>query len=407
MVQIAKLTARKVETAKKPGEYGDGDGLYLVVGEGGSKSWILRTMVHRKRRKFGLGSVSHIGLAEARDLAREYRRIAREGGNPDDLRRKETLTFWEAAQRVHESLKPTWRNEKHTETWLATVEKYAKPMLGDRVLDTISTSDVLAVLSPIWTQKHETAKRLRQRLSTIFDWAKGAGHYPYENPVNGLKKALPSYKPRKKNLAALPWQELPDFMAELRKRKAVSARTLEFIILTATRSWETRGAEWGEFSEENLFGRNRKSTTVPLWTVPPERMKRGVEHRVPMSTAALAVREEMRGLDPVFVFPSPSRDKNGDTRPQSGEVFKRLYERIGVSGITTHGFRSTFKDWASEYAHAQWEVSEAALSHAVGDETERAYGRSDFLLRRYHLMEAWADYALGRESRDVVKLAGW
>jgi len=194
---MPKLTARKVATVRDPGFYGDGEGLYLRVGPTGAKSWILRIVVpiNRKRRDLGLGSVGIVSLAEAREKAREMRKYVKEGGDPDALRKREEMTFAMAARIVHRQLAPTWKNQKHTETWLSSLETYANPLFGDRLISTIGTADVLKVLTPIWTEKHETANRLKQRISTVFDWAKGAGHYPYENPVNGLKKALPPVKP--------------------------------------------------------------------------------------------------------------------------------------------------------------------------------------------------------------------
>jgi len=275
---VPKLTAKKVENLRQPGFHGDGEGLYLKVGKGGAKSWILRTVVHGRRRDLGLGAASLVSLAEARTKARAYRKIAREGGDPDTIRKRESLTFEEAARRVHAQLLPTWKNRKHAETWLATVENYAHPKFGKRPLHTIGTADILSVLSPIWTDKHETAKRLKQRLSTIFDWAKCAGQYPHENPVNGVKKALPTVKQRPEHLAAMMWQKLPTFMQDLREREGVSARTLEFLILTATRSGEARGTRWSELDLE-----------VKEWLVPATRMKRGVPHRVPLSPAAVDV----------------------------------------------------------------------------------------------------------------------
>ncbi len=195
---------------------------------------------------------------------------------------------------MHESLKPTWRNPKHTMLWLSTLETYAFPSLRSRPIDTIGTADDLTVLSPIWTEKHETAKRVKQRLATIFDWAKGAGHYPHENPVNGVKKALPPVKRRVEHRAAMDWREVPAFMKELAAREGVSARCLEFLILTAARSIEARGARWDEISGE-------------VWTVPAERMKRGIPHRVPLSAEALRLIEPLRALNP---------DWEPATRPQ-------------------------------------------------------------------------------------------
>jgi len=249
------------------------------------------------------------------------------------------------------------------------------------------------VLSPIWIEKHETAKRLRQRISTIFDWAKGAGHYPHENPVNGLKKALPLVKRRPEHMAAMLWRDVPDFMAELATREGVSARTLEFIILTAARSGEARGARWSEIEGS-------------VWTVPGERMKRGVLHRVPLSAEALAVMERVRGLDNDLIFPSVQRGPKGEAKGQSVMVFKALLKRMHRSGFTVHGFRSTFRDWCSESARTERELAEAALSHATGNEVERAYARSDLFERRRTLMDAWGRYATGKAGEVVEMVRG-
>ncbi|MDH3265084.1 MAG: tyrosine-type recombinase/integrase [Paracoccaceae bacterium] len=387
---MPKLTAKRVDSLKEPGFYGDGEGLYLKVSRSGGRSWILRVVVHGRRRDLGLGSASLIPLAEARTKAREFRRIAREGGDPDTIRKRESLNFEEAATRVHAQLLPTWRNKKHAAAWLSAIETYANPKFGKRPLHTIGTADVLGVVAPLWTSKHETAKRLKQRLATIFDWAKVAGQYPHENPVNGVKKALPTVKRRPEHMAALDWQKLPTFFADLGERDGVSARTLEFVILTASRSGEARGARWSEIDLE-----------AGEWVIPGERMKRGVPHRVPLPEAAVAALERVRGLDPEVVFPSVQRGSHGEARPQSVMVFKALLKRMGREGFTVHGFRSTFRDWCSESAHADREVAEAALSHATGNEVERAYARSDLFERRRALMDAWGRYCSGERGQVV------
>lgn len=333
---VPKLTARRVETAKLPGMYGDGGGLYLRIGPSGSKSWILRTVVHGRRRDLGIGSVTLVSLAEAREKARMLRKVAREGGDPDVVRRRQTLTFKDAAERVHQSLLPTWRSARHGEIWMAALRLYAFPHFGGRLIETIGTADLLKALAPIWTEKHDTARRVKQRLAAVFDWAKGAGHYPHENPVNGLNKALPAVKHRAEHMAALPWRELPVFVRTLREREGISARTLEFIILTASRSGEARGARWSEIHGD-------------VWTVPADRMKGGIAHRVPLSPEAVAVLDRVRGLDGDLVFPSRSRGAATEARRQSDTVFKALMKRMGHDdGLTTHGFRSTFRDWCGE-----------------------------------------------------------
>jgi len=262
------------------------------------------------------------------------------------------------------------------------------PVFGRRPIETIGTADVLRVLAPIWTTKYDTANRIKQRLSAIFDWAKGAGHYPHENPVNGVTKALPKFRPQSVHMAALEWQALPAFADDLRKREGLSARALEFLILTASRSGEVRGARWGEISGN-------------VWTIPADRMKSGRLHRVPLSPRALALLEGAKGLDPNLVFPSLNNDRQGNGRQMSDTVFKALMDRMKRTGLTTHGFRSTFRDWCSESAHADRELAEAALSHSFGSKVERAYARSDLFERRQSLMESWARFATGQAGQVV------
>lgn len=388
---MAKLTARRVETVRDRGMYGDGDGLYLRVGPSGAKSWILRTVVHGRRRDLGIGSATLVPLVEAREKARVLRKVAREGGDPALIRRRQVLTFKEAAERVHQSLLPTWRSARHGEIWMAALKLYAFPHFGSRPIETVGTADLLRALAPIWTEKHDTARRVKQRLAAVFDWAKGAGHYPHENPVNGLNKALPAVKHRAEHMPALPWKGLPAFVRMLREREGISARALEFIILTAARSGEARGARWREIQGG-------------VWTIPAARMKGGIAHRVPLSPQAVAVLDSVRGLDGDLVFPSPSRGAGNAARQQSDTVFKALMKRMGRDdGLTTHGFRSTFRDWCGESAHVDREVAEAALAHTVGNKVERAYARSDLFDRRRALMDAWGRFAAGRAG-EVVQM---
>lgn len=402
---MGKLTAKTVSSLKDPGMYGDGGGLYLAVGTNGSKSWILRARVKGQvnstgkplRIEMGLGSVALVSLAEAREEARRYLKLARAGQNPVEARdrerkRGEALTFEAAARRVHADLEPTFRNPKHAAAWISSLERYAFPTIGQRRIENIASGDVLEVLSPIWTAKNDTARRVKQRMAAVFDWAKGSGHYPHENPVNGLKKALPKVKRDAEHMAALPWRDVPAFWETLSGRESVAARCLEFIILTAARSNEARGARWAEIDLD-----------AGTWTVSAERMKRGVAHRVPLAPEALEVLEAVRGLDSEFVFPSPQRGQRGEGRPLSVNAFRPLLARMGHTGLSVHGFRSSFRDWCSESAHADREVAEAALSHAAGDAVERAYARSDLFERRRDLMEAWAQYATGAMGQ-VVRL---
>lgn len=395
------LTAKGVEAKREPGMYGDGNGLYLRVGPTGGKSWILRTVIHGKRRELGLGSCDLVTLAEAREKAAELRKAARGGSDPDAARKaaaraaaeeaaREKMTFGKAAEAVHAKLLPGWKNQKHADTWLSTVKLHAFPRLEKKPLYQIERDDLLKVLNPIWTDKPETARRVRQRIHQIFEWAKGEGHFHGENPVEKLGLALASVKVAKQHLASLPWRELPAFWAQLSERDATSAACLRFIILTAARSGEARGARWSEIDFDGA-----------VWNVPAERMKRGLPHRVPLSKAALDVLESVKGFDPVLVFPSPQRAKDGAGRPLSDMAFKPLFARMGVEGFTTHGFRSTFRDWCSESAKADPELAEAALSHATGNAVTRAYARSDLFDRRRALMEAWGSYATGKAGQVV------
>ena len=393
------LTVKGIEAKKEPGMYGDGGGLYLRVGPTGSKSWILRTVISGKRRELGIGSAELVTLAEARERALAMRKVARGGGDPDadriaaqkavmEAQRRERMTFDQAAKAVHAKLLPTWRNKKHGEVWLASIELHANPTLGKKPIHTLGRDDMLKVLEPIWAEKPETAKRLKQRLGIIFDWARGEGHYPTTSPLEELKLALPKMAASNRHLAALPWRDLPGFMAQLSAREGMSARCLEFIILTAARSGEARGARWSEIDFEGM-----------AWNVPAERMKRGVPHRVPLSPEAIALLGQVRGLDPVFLFPSPQRARDGSGKAMSDMAFKLLFGRMGVDGFTTHGFRSTFRDWCSESAHADPELAEAALSHATGNAVTRAYARSDLFERRRALMDSWAAHATGKAGQ--------
>ena len=398
---MAKLTNLRVQKVKAPGAYSDGTGLYLNVAAGGTKSWIFRGTVKGRvnasgnpyRTEVGLGSVADVSLADARAEAIKLRAMARAGKNPLDEKRREKLTFEDAARRVYSNLLPTWRNKKHGEVWIASMEGHVFPRIGARGIETVGTADVLAVLEPIWTSKNETARRVKQRISTVFDWAKGAGHYPHENPVNGLKRALPSVSHKPTHMAALDWRRVPAFMSELADREGTSARTLEFIILTCCRSGEVRGARWSEVDLE-----------TKTWTIPGHRMKIGDPHRVPLSPQAVAVLEQVRGLDKELVFPS-ARRKGQVVRQQSVMVFKALLKRMKHDHFTVHGFRSSFRDWCSESARAEWEVAEACLAHTVGNEVERSYARSDLFDRRRVLMERWADHVTGGTGA-VVRMVG-
>src|SRR5680860_319537 len=357
--RLVGLNTRRLKANLSAGRYGDGNGLYLHIRPGGSRQWMLRTTVHGKRRDIGLGSVQLIRLEEAREKAFAMRKIAREGGDP--LRRKQLdrsiPTFAQAAERVWELKRPSWKNAKHAQQWINTLRDFAFPILGNRRIDGIESADILRILTPIWMEKPETAKRLHQRLSVVFDWAKASGYRQGGSPMDGVRDVLPKQNHKPKHHTALPWIELTQFMTELKKRNAVSARALEFIILTASRSSEARKAKWHEFDLENA-----------LWVVPAERMKMGLEHRVPLSRQANAVLKFCKGYGSDYVFPA-----NNLKSPMSDMVFSALMKRMGYSDLTTHGFRSTFRDWCSERDTASRDAAELSLAHRIGNATAVSY----------------------------------
>jgi integrase len=385
---MANLTAKKVEALKEPGHYVDGDGLALVIGKRGGKSWVLRTMVRGKRRDIGLGGVSWISLAEAREKSRAARKIAREGGDPIAARKANIAcpTFEEAARRVHaEQIVGQAKNEKHRAQWINTLRDYAFPHIGAKPVRDIDQSDVLRVLAPIWTDKHETARRVRQRVRTVMDWARTAGHFAGVNPVEGIEKGLAKQKDRVSHHNAMPWAEVPAFLPEL--GEGVSALALRFLVLAAARTGEVIGARWSEIDTEEH-----------LWVIPADRMKAAKEHRVPLTDEALAVLETVRGLDPEFIFPGQRRGKG-----LSNMAMTQLLRRMDRGDVTVHGFRSSFRDWAEERGGMPREVAEMCLAHQVGNAVERSYRRSDLLDKRRTLMERWARFCCPT-SADVIEI---
>ena len=385
--QLNKLTARKVQTETAPGRHSDGGGLYLVVDKNGAKRWVFiyRRQKDGKQSEMGLGGLISVPLGRARELAAEARALLASGSDPVQARKPVAAavvpSFGEVAQTVIASLEPGWRNDKHRYQWQATIATYCAPIAAKPV-NAITTEDVLTVLRPIWTDKNETASRLRGRIEKILDAAKAKGYRSGENPAR-WRGHLDHLLPRRQKLQrghhpALPYQELPDFMTRLREHKSVAALALEFCILTAGRSGEVLGARWAEIDFE-----------AKVWTIPPPRMKSGRQHRVPLSPQALAILDELRQIrSGDFVFPSPRSAK-----PLSNMAMEMLLRRMKADAITVHGFRSSFRDWCGEETDHPRELAEAALAHAVGDTVERAYRRGDALQKRRELMDAWADYA--------------
>ena len=396
MALTGKLTKRLVENLSA-GRHGDGGGLHLVVDPSGARRWIVRVVVKGQKNKkggplrtdFGLGGADIVTLNQARERALEYRRMAKQGLNPRFNATREVPTFEEIAQQVHIDRMPTWKSEKHGQQWMTTIRDYAFPKIGRMPVDSIGQPEVLMCLAPIWTEKHETARRLSQRIKIVLDVAKSKGHRSGENPVTAIHDAqvLPKIKAKPKHHKAMTWQDVPAFYADLKARDAMAAKALRVTCLTGSRSNEVLGMRWEEIDFE-----------ARLWTCPAERMKTGEEHRVPLTDEMLAVIEPLKAMKSDFVFEGQKRNK-----PLSNMSMLMLLRRMGVEGVTVHGFRSTFRDWASDIANAPREVAEMSLSHRVGSEVERAYARSDLLEKRRVLMQQWSEYAVGSATK-VQKL---
>jgi integrase len=387
------LTVVGIRALKKPGRYADGNGLYLKVAPSGAKRWELRTVVKGKRCDIGLGGLKVVSLAEAREEARRYRAIARDDGDPlAEKRRARRVvpTFRQAAETVHKSHAKAWKNAKHGEQWINTLKAYAYPAFGDRRVDQIDTPDILKALSPIWLTRQETARRVRQRIGTVLDWAKAAGYRAGNNPVEEISKALPRQSDRKGHHAALPYVEVPAFVERLRGDDGGSIAELafEFLILTAARTSEVLEARWNEIDLEQV-----------AWTIPTVRMKAGREHRVPLPPRCIELLEKAKllaaGSD--FVFPGRSGKK-----PMSNMVLLMTMRRL-ASDATVHGFRSSFRDWASERTNFAREICEAALAHIVKDKTEAAYRRGDLFEKRRELMATWAAFVAATDA-EVIPL---
>ena len=392
---MGRLTARKVETAK-PGVYLDGQGLRLIVGATGGRKWVFRFMRRGRSQEMGLGGAS-VSLAMARERAADARRMLAAGQNPIEgarLAKAGQPTFGQVADDFLSAKQSEWRNAKHRAQWEMTLQRYCAP-LRSRPVDEIDTMAVLEVLQPLWASIPETASRLRGRIETVLDAGRARGLIGQHeaNPARWrghLDKLLPKrQKLTRGHHAAMPFAELPQFIARLRQRDAVAAMALEFTILTAARSGEALGARWDEIDFEQS-----------LWTVPAARTKTGCVHRVPLSGRALEILKELdaaRTGD--FIFPGQRPGK-----PLSGMAMEMILRRMQVDRVTVHGFRSSFRDWCGEVSTFPREVAEAALAHVAGDQTERAYRRGDALEKRRRLMEAWAAYCEPKAG-NVVSIA--
>lgn len=382
-----RLTALDVKSKTEPGRYADGDGLYLNIAAGKSKSWVFLWMKNGKRREMGLGSYPTISLVAARQRADESRRQVAEGLDPIAERKKSApVSFGDAADKFIASMASSFRNEKHREQWKMTLGDTYCADLRKIAISDVDTDAVLKVLNPIWQTKTETASRLRGRIERVLDFATVKGWRTGENPARWrghLKNALPArQKLLRGHHAAMPYGEVPAYVKRLQKAEAMAARGLEFLILTASRSGEVLGARWKEVNLKDA-----------VWTVPAERMKAGKEHRVPLSPRAVTlVQSLLEARVSEYIFQGEKKDA-----PLSGMAFAMLMRRMKVEQYTPHGFRSAFRDWAGDETTFPREIAEAALAHRVGDETERAYRRSDAIDRRRKLMVAWEEFCLSEK----------
>lgn len=359
---MGKLAAMGVKNLTEPGRYSNGEGLIPKLAAKGKGSWVVRIQANGKRRDIGLGTLADLPLGEAREAARALRKEMKAGIDVLAEREKEALvipSFRDAAKLVHEEHKAVWKNGKHQAQWINTLETYAFPTLGDKLVSEIEGPALRDALSPIWLTKPETARRVKQRIGVVLDWAYANGMRATEAPMRSLSRALPRQPKQDGHFAAMPYEDVPTFLKHLHKRTSVARLALEFLILTASRSGEVRGAKWAEISLD-----------AKLWTVPAERMKVGKEHVVPLTDAAIDVLERARPYyaecsDLVF----PGRDV---LRPMSDMTQLKIlcYAKLP---FTVHGFRSAFRDWAAEKTSDPGEVAEAALAHTVRNKVEAAY----------------------------------
>lgn len=384
---MAKLTALKVKNAK-PGRHGDGGGLYLLVSKTGAKSWILRFQTDGKRRDIGLGSASDFTLEEARDRARELRKVARTGGDPIAARDKREVTpptFKEAATACHEALSPGW-SERHAAAFLSTLELHAFPKIGSLRVDSIDEKDLLTVLSPLWVSKPAAARKMRQRLGLVLDYAKGHGWRQIGAPRDSLRPLL-SKQADAGNFASMPYEDVPAFLSEIMgASQTVGRMALEFAIFTAARSGEVRSAMWSHIDLEK-----------GEWNRPANLMKGGKAHTVTLSPEARAALDRSKRfrttLKDCLVFPGTGGRQMSDMT---------MAKHVRPTGFTVHGFRASFRTWAAERMPSIPEaVAEAALAHTIPDQVVRAYQRAKFIEMRRTLLDAWGRYVTGAPGKVV------
>ena len=398
-------SAKSVQSVSTKGYHRCGDGLYLQVSNQGTKSWLFRykSPVTKKQREMGLGSYKFVDLAQARQWALDSKKLVIEGKDPIEeriadnsrlrLAQARNLTFKEISEACITSKSHEWKSSKHAQQWNNTLKTYAFPILGELPISAITTDLILKVLEPIWVSKAETASRVRQRIETIWDYAKARSYVTGENPARlrgHLDKILPktSKVKRVRHHPALPYKQIGAFIVKLRNHDGFSALALEFAILTASRPSEVTGAKWIEFDIKEL-----------VWTIPADRMKAGREHRVPLSSRAIEILNSIKSnRNPMdHVFPGLKHNKG-----LSNNAFRALVKKMHITNVTPHGFRSTFRDWASEEAFQfSAETAELAIAHTNKNKTEAAYRRGDQLERRRELMTEWERYIMSNMKIGV------
>lgn len=402
------LTAQKIKSLREPGKYFDGHGLYLLIDKNGAKRWVQRIQYpcprtgKSRRRELGLGSVALVSLAEAREQALANRKLATQGGDPLEERKKDKgiPTFEVAARIVFELHRPTWRNAKHAAQFITTLETYTFPTMGHLPVDQVTSSDVLAALVPIWNEKPETARRVRQRIGTVMKWVIAQGHRQ-DNPTDTVLQALPKQSENKQHRRALHYAEVKQSIETVRRSRAATTTklALEFLVLTAARSGEVRGATWEEIKNYPP-AKVANSANPVFWELPAERMKAKRLHRVPLCKRAITILEEAFVFSggEGHIFPGARQG-----RPMSDMTLSKLLKELNVN-CDVHGYRTSFRMWAQEQTNFPREVAEAALAHTIKNKAEAAYARSDLFQKRLKMMEAWAAY-LERETGEIVQLA--
>ena len=390
------LPAKKLKTLPV-GCHSDGRGLYLLVTESGARRWLLRTVVKGgRRREFGLGSLLDVSLEDARRIASEMRRAARRGEDPRSEQRRRSVgavSFRQAFDSFFQLKRQSLRNAKHLAQWPSTMETYVFPYIGDRPVGEITSGEVLATLEPIWHAKPETAKRVLQRMRAVFEAAILRNWRERASPCVGVAQALGGTGHRKVvHHRALPYEQAPTFLKRLQagRSHAVLKLAMEWLVLTATRSGETRKATWSEID----LRRN-------VWSIPPEHMKNKKGHVIPLTPRCLdilaAARQFVNGSDLIFANPNTHK-------VLSDMAFTKILRDLHLDDVATaHGFRSSFRDWATEVEKVREVVAEAALAHSIRDRTEAAYRRTDYLEERRGLMERWAQYLQPREAEDSIR----